>query len=292
MDTARQMNEAQATLWNGSAGQAWVEMQAQLDGVMQPFETLLTDAVAARRPDRVLDVGCGTGATTIAAASAIGAAGACVGVDVSEPMIALARARAARASAHATFVCADAQTHGFHPPRFDMLISRFGVMFFDDPVAAFANLRRAATDDAELRCFAWRGPAENPFMLVAERAAAPLLPDIPKRDPDAPGQFAFADPRRVERILAESGWTDVAIEPVDVGCGFPADQLARWFTQLGPLGRVLHDADAKTRSRIVESILPAYDAYVHGDDIRFDAAAWLVVARAARLKSASGGGHA
>jgi hypothetical protein len=160
-----------------------------------------------------------------------------------------------------------------------MIVSRFGVMFFDDPVAAFANLRRAATRDAELRFLAWRGPDENPFMLVAEQAAKPLLPGIPPRDPDGPGQFAFADPRRVERILGESGWSGIAIRPVDVGCSFPANELARWFTQLGPLGRALHEADASTRDRVIESVRAAYDPYVHDDEIRFDAAAWLVVAR-------------
>jgi SAM-dependent methyltransferase len=278
MQAARQTNDEQATLWNGAAGHAWVEMQALLDRVMQPFETLLVEAVAARKPSRLLDVGCGTGATTIAAAKTRGT-GACVGIDVSEPMLALARVRAGREAARATFVRADAQTHGFDPPAFDMIISRFGVMFFDDPVAAFANLRRAATKDAELRFLSWRGPAENPFMLVAERAAAPFLPGMPPRDPDAPGQFMFADARRVERILADSGWVDVVIEPADVECRFPADQLVRWFTQLGPLGRVLHEADGSARNRIIDAVRPAYDAFVHGDEIRFNAAAWLVAAR-------------
>ena len=199
MNTERQTNEEPATLWNGVAGRAWVEMQALLDQVMQPFERLLADAVAGRRPTRVLDVGCGTGATTIAAARALGSGGSCLGVDVSEPMLALARTRAEREGVGATFVRADAQTHAFERSAFEMILSRFGVMFFDDPVAAFANLRRAAAQDAELRCLTWRGAAENPFMLVAERAAAPLLPNVPPRDPDAPGQFAFADPRRRRR---------------------------------------------------------------------------------------------
>jgi SAM-dependent methyltransferase len=278
MQAARQTNDEQATLWNGAAGHAWVEMQALLDRVMQPFETLLTEAVAARKPGRLLDIGCGTGATTIAAAKTMGT-GACVGIDVSAPMLALARARAEREGARATFVRADAQTHRFDPPAFDRIISRFGVMFFDNPVAAFANLRRAATEDAELRFLSWRGPAENPFMLVAERAAAPFLPALPPRDPEAPGQFMFADARRVERILSDGGWTDVVIEPVDVECRFPADQLVPWFTQLGPLGRVLHGADAETRNRIIDAVRPAYDAFVHGDEVGFNAAAWLVVAR-------------
>jgi hypothetical protein len=124
-------------------------------------------------------------------------------------------------------------------------------------------------------------------MLVAERAAAPLLPNVPPRDPDAPGQVAFADPRRVARILGESGWTGIEVRPGDVGCGLPADELVRWFTQLGPLGRVLHDADAQTRSRVIESVRSAYDPFVRGNEIRFDAAAWLIAARAPAAAGAS-----
>ena len=142
---------------------------------------------------RVLDVGCGTGSTTLAVARLLGAKGRCTGIDISEPMIAAARARAEREGTPASFIRADAQTHAFEPASFDMIISRFGVMFFDDSVRAFANLRRAARDDAELRFIAWRSAAENPFMTTAERAAAPLLPNLPARRPDAPGQFAFAD---------------------------------------------------------------------------------------------------
>jgi hypothetical protein len=125
-------------------------------------------------------------------------------------------------------------------------------------------------------------------MLVAERAAAPLLPNLSARDPNGPGQFAFADPRRVERLLADSGWADAAIRSIDVGCRFPADALVHWFTRLGPLGRVLDATDARTRSHVIESVRSAYDAYVHGNEIRFDAASWLVVAHSAPR---SGGAH-
>jgi len=280
MNVVRQANGEQATMWNGVAGHAWVETQALLDRVLEPFEKLLTEAVAASAPARLLDVGCGTGATTIAAARRIGSAGRCLGVDISQPMIEAARAKAHSAGVPAEFVRADAQTHAFDRARFDMIISRFGVMFFDDTVEAFANLRRAATDDAELRLFVYRTPAENPFMLTAERAAAPLLPSMPARDPDAPGQFVFADPRHVERILADGGWTDVDIQPVDVACRFPEGELVRWFTQLGPLGRVLNETDEHTRAQIVAAVRAAFDPYVHGDEVRFDAACWQIVARA------------
>src|SRR4051812_39645773 len=180
MNVMQQTGDEQTALWNGPAGRAWVETQELLDQVFKPFENLLVEAVSAGSvKGRVLDVGCGTGGTTVAAARLFGAKGCCTGIDISEPMVGVAQARAERESLPARFICANAQGHAFAPGSFDMIISRFGVMFFDDPVRAFANLRRAAMDNAEFRFIAWRSAAENPFMTTAERAAAPLLPNVP-----------------------------------------------------------------------------------------------------------------
>jgi SAM-dependent methyltransferase len=268
----------QEQLWNGPSGQAWVESQELLDGTFRPFEELLVEAAAARSPRRLLDVGCGTGSTTLAIARRLGKGTRCIGLDISEPMLALARARAGREGSPAEFVRADAQTHPFEPAAVDLIVSRFGVMFFDDPVAAFANLRRAATADGALRLIAWRSAAENPFMTTAERAAAPLLPELPARNPDGPGQFAFANAQRVHAILEESGWTGIAIRPLDVECAFPARELPSYLTRLGPVGRVLQDADERTRATVIEAIRPAYDPYIQGTDVRFVAACWMISA--------------
>ena len=270
----------QAALWNGPSGHAWVEAQETLDQMLKPFEDLLLAGIPAGAAHAVLDVGCGTGSTTLAVARTLGSAGHCTGIDISEPMLALARVRAARDGANATFVCADAQRHAFEPATFDAIVSRFGVMFFDDAVAAFANLRRAARPDATLRFVAWRGATENPFMTTAERAAAPLLPQLPPRQPDAPGQFFFGSRERVHATLTSSGWTDVAIDAEDVTCEFPARALEAYLTRLGPVGTVLRDADEATRARVTQTIRPAFDRYIQGDVLRFTGACWLATARA------------
>src|SRR4051812_37882523 len=194
MESARRTPDGQAARWKGPAGHAWVEGQAVLDGVLKPFGDLLLEAVSAEPGEHVLDVGCGTGGTTVAVAERLGPTGGCVGIDISEPMITAARTRAEQAGAPVSFIQADVQDHAFEPAAFDAVMSRFGVMFFEDPVRAFSTLRRAARDEARLRFITWRGPAENPFMTTAERAAAPILPELPTRRPDQPGQFAFADP--------------------------------------------------------------------------------------------------
>lgn len=280
MDVAPRSSNEQPALWNGTAGCAWVDAQETLDRMYQPFEDLLVDAILAGAPRRVLDVGCGTGSTTVAVARRLGADGECVGVDISEPMLAAARARAEREGARATFIRADAGTHPFEPASFDAIMSRFGVMFFDDPVAAFENLRRAAEAGAELRFIAWRSPEDNPFMTTAERAAAPLLPNVPPRVADAPGQFGFANKARVRRILEDGGWKAIDIWPVDVVCTFPESELTRYAARFGPLGRVLEEADETTRIRAMEAVRAAFEPFVHGTEVRFVAACWMVGAKA------------
>ena len=277
MDATHPIDDEQTTLWNGVAGQAWVDAQDVLDRMFQPFEDLLVEEVSAASARRVLDVGCGTGSTTLAAARVAGATA--VGIDISEPMLALARDRAEREHARATFLRADAQTHAFEPASVDLIISRFGVMFFEDPTRAFGNLRRAASG-GQLRAITWRSPAENPFMTTAERAAAPLLPALPARRPDAPGQFAFADADRVRRILDDSGWRDIDLRPIDVTCALPERDLARYVTRLGPVGRVLPGLDERSRAEIIDTVLAAFAPYAHGGEVRYTAACWMVVARA------------
>ncbi len=281
MYEANPPNRDQAALWNDASGPIWVEMQHVLDGMLAPLEARLMEEAFPGEGGRVLDIGCGAGATTLSMARRLGPTGRCLGVDISGPLVAAARARAAAEGlASAAFVQADAQTYGFEPDCFDAVISRLGVMFFDDPAAAFANIRRAARRKAKLSFVAWRSPAENPFMTTAARAAAPLLPHLPAPDPGAPGQFAFADRDRVQRILDVSGWTDVDIRPIDVSSGVAERDLLTYVTRLGPVGLALRDVDAPTRARTAEAVRAAFDPYVRDGAARFTAACWLVNARA------------
>ena len=276
MNSTRDIQNEQTARWNGAAGRAWVDAQDLLDRLFSPFEELLVDAARAASARSVLDVGCGTGSTTLAVARALAGTGRSIGVDISEPMITLARTRAAREQIPAEFILADAQVYRFEPASVDMVMSRFGVMFFSDPVQAFSNLRRAARPGAALQLIVWRSAAENSFMTTAERAAASLLPNLPSRPSDGPGQFAFADRDRVYAILHDSGWAGIDIQPLDVACTLSEPDLLRYVTRLGPVGLVLQDADDDTRTRIAASIRGAYDSYVHGDQVHFTAACWMI----------------
>lgn len=266
---------SQQELWNTTGGNAWVDLRELLDGMFRGIETLLVEGVDTGQ--RALDVGCGTGGTTLAVARRTGQA---TGIDISAPMIAVARAEATAGSMPADFLCADAQQYGFEPASFDALVSRFGVMFFEDAGAAFANLRRAARSGGTLRFFAWRTAEENPFMTAAEHAVGAQLPAPPPRKPDDPGQFAFADAERVRALLGGAGWQDIRIVPRDVPCAFPQRDLERYATMMGPVGRALPRLDAAARAAIVPQAVAAFAPFVDGDTVRYTAACWDVSATA------------
>ena len=281
MTVAQHVNRDQSALWNEGSGRTWVELQNVLDDTLAPFEKLLIEEAFPGEGGRVLDIGCGAGATTLAMARRLGPNGLCLGVDISEPLTAAAKARAAseRVSS-AAFVQADAQTHEFEPNGFDSVISRLGVMFFDDPVAAFANIKRAARPRAKLRFVAWRGPADNPFMTAASKAAGPLLPNISTPDPHAPGRFAFADADRVRHILEASGWKDVDVRAVDLPGNIAEKDLLPYATKLGPVGIALRDVDESTRARVTTVVRKAFEPYIQNGAARFTMACWLASAHA------------
>lgn len=277
--TENKPNQAQTALWNDEGGRTWVDLQDMLDRLFQPFAALLVDAAVAARGGRVLDVGCGAGGTTLAVAKALGPDSRCTGIDISAPLIAMARARAAaEGAANVTFIEADAQTHGFSAGSFDTVISRLGVMFFDDPEAAFANLRRAARSEAQLAFLAWRSRDENSFMTAAERAAAAVVTELAIRGNDGPGQFGLASGERVKAILEASGWTSIEVRAVDIACSLPVADLAIYVTRMGPYGRVRNTLDETVRTRADSAVLAAFDSYVAGEHVRFTSACWLVTA--------------
>ena len=281
MPQSTQPNTQQAALWNDASGKAWVEMQPILDGVLAPFESLVVDAGYPGKGGTVLDIGCGAGATTLAMARRVGNDGRCVGLDISQPLVALATRRArVEEVANASFEVGDAQAYAFESGRFDAVVSRFGVMFFDDPVVAFCNIRQAARRGGKLAFVAWRSPRENDFMTTAGRAAAPFLPQAPVPDPEAPGQFAFADGTRVRRILERSGWSSIKVEQADVPCQITESHLMTYVTRLGPVGAALREVDQATAEKITAALPAAFKPFVADGKAHFIAACWLVTALA------------
>ncbi len=277
--SAKNSDRDMAAYWD-RAGRVWVEHQALLDRIMAPIAQAVVDAAGPVNGGTVLDIGCGSGATTFMAAWRTGPTGRAVGVDISPALVELARRRAGEDGVEGVeFLLADAQTHAFEP-AFDTMVSRFGVMFFPDPVAAFANLRTALKPGGKLAFAAWRSPEENPLSQVPLQAAAPFLPETPKFEKDAPGRFAFADQGRVRGILAEAGWREIEIAPLDTEAPLSFDELLTMSLRVGPLNPILKDADEDLRDTVWDAVAIALEPYVKDGVAQMTSACWLVTAKA------------
>ena len=280
-----QDNTAQIAYWNDRAAVTWTTFQERLDTLFEPLTALALDAAAPAPGERIIDVGCGCGATVLALAGRVGATGQVLGLDISEPMAARARERIGAAGlTNARVVVSDAAVHAFPPDSADLLFSRFGVMFFADPTAAFANLRGAIRQGGRLLCAAWRPLADNPWFIVPQQAARPLLPPQPPADPNAPGPFAFADPDRTLGIFSDAGWHDVALTRHDVPMRFAAagevDQATEFATRVGALARMLAEVDPALHPRVRSAVADALRAYDSPAGIMLSGSIWLISARA------------
>ncbi len=258
-------NEDARAQWAGDMGGVWARRQADLDALMAQVLDLLMDRAGLVPGMAALDVGCGAGATTLAAAQAVGPEGRVTGLDPSAPLLAIGRSRAA-GFGNVAFAEGDAETDAAPGGPFDAAISRFGVMFFDDPVAAFANIARQLAHGAGLTFAAWAGAAENPWFAVPARVVAARFGAEPQGDPDAPGPTAFRDPVRVTGLLARAGLREAAGEPVDVTLRHPggAAALAALGLEVGPAGRRLRlaeggAADREALRRDLEAAFAPYD---------------------------------
>jgi SAM-dependent methyltransferase len=250
------------------------------------FGEAAIEAAAPATGERVLDVGCGAGATSLALAARVGAAGQVLGVDISEPLIDRARALAPQ-DTPARFRVADASSAELPEGAFDILFSRFGVMFFDDPTGAFAHMRRALRPGGRVAFVCWRGPAENDWVRLPMGAIKDIVPPIAPPDPEAPGPFSFADQGRVARILTAAGFTDIAIAPFDASIPFgegrtrdaAIDDAVKMAFEVGPLARALADQSDDIRARAWAAVRAAFAGLPGERSVMMGGAVWLVMAR-------------
>jgi len=277
-------NAEQVEYWNSKVGDTWARMQERLDRSFTPVTAALLALAAPRSGEHVLDIGCGSGEIALAVDAAVGEEGTVLGLDISEQLLARARARAEELLSEAEFRNADAASFA-EEDGFDLLVSRFGVMFFADPVAAFANLHARAASGGRLVFACWQPPADNFWVALPVQLTADLLPPPAPADPHAPGPFAFADPERVAAILTAAGWQDVVFHDLPFGMVIgdgddPVAAAVHFTMRIGPVARALRDAGPDAEAAAKARFAEAFASYRDGDTVALPAKAWLVTARA------------
>ncbi|MGH9080278.1 MAG: class I SAM-dependent methyltransferase [Acidimicrobiales bacterium] len=275
-------NEAQIEHWNSTEARQWVDQQLEYDRQLEPYGRALLHAAGIGARSNVLDVGCGCGSTTILAARG---AKETVGVDISTPMIDRARTNARREGVtDVEFLVADAQTHRFMPDRFDIGISRFGVMFFDDPEAAFSNIGAALRPGGRLVFCCWQSLSRNDWLLLPGMAAAEHLPLPPMQE--GPGPFSLADPDFVAGLLETAGFAAVIVESVErpllMGGGGTVEGALEFLMHTGMARALFRAADPDRAERARSAVREVLTDHHQSDGVRLGSACWMVGARRER----------
>ncbi|HWT07192.1 MAG TPA: class I SAM-dependent methyltransferase [Xanthomonadales bacterium] len=283
--SASDPNAEQIAYWNDEAGARWTTIQRRVDELFGGLTAAAIDSADPRPGESVLDVGCGCGATVLELARRVGSAGHVVGVDVSRPMLDLANERVRAAGLRmVTLHLADAATYPFREAEFELAFSRFGIMFFGDPVTAFANIRRSLRAGGRLAGVVWRPLADNPWFAVPLAAATRYVAPPAPQDPEAPGPMSFADPSRVKRILSEAGFSGIELQRRDVMMKLSGpnelETAAEFATQVGPASRVLVGATAAAQVAAKAAIRDALAEYDGAGGVALPGSVWFVTARA------------
>lgn len=276
-------NADQIAYWNGPGGQRWTDRQQMQDILLAPVADILIDRAHVRAGERIVDIGCGCGAIAIALAGKVGHTGRVLGVDVSAPMLQQAR-QVAPKDAPVDFVLAEATVYPFEPASADLLVSRFGVMFFAEPAVSFANMRKVLRRSGRLTFVCWREPRENPWLMAPLQAVYQHVPRLPQLGPEDPGPFSFASEQRVRRILAEAGFSGVAMEPhdlaLDIAIGRGLDAAVESAVEIGPASRALEGQPAELREASKRSIRQVLAPFTRGQSVLLPASIWIVKASA------------
>ena len=268
--------------WSGPGGQQWARYNDFTEHLLAPVTATLLAATAAKPGERIVDTGCGCGMLALALAKQVGPKGFVLGIDVSAAMLAVGR-RATPSGAKVELVEADATTYKFAARDFDLLVSRHGVMFFADPVRAFANLRTALKPSGRLIFSCFREPKLNPWAMAPLQAAYQFVPPLPRPGPEDPSPFAFADEGRVQRILGGAGFADITLTPhdlmFDIGAGRGLDGAVANMVEIGPGSRALDGQSDETRTKAIGAIRAALAPFVTGNAVKLGAAIWIVTAK-------------
>jgi SAM-dependent methyltransferase len=275
------VNALQIEYWNGPAGDRWAELADDQDKKLEAVGLAAMDACDIQPGHTVLDTGCGSGTTTFEIAHRVGAKGRVLGVDISGPMLDFGRTRLEALDIDTvTFDNKDVATYPCEARTFDRAFSRFGVMFFVDPIAAFTNIRSGMKSGGQIAFVCWQVLKKNPWMEIPFNIALQYLPAPPPTGPEDPGPMSFADPDRVRRILSDAGFDNINIESLEtkLPCESDARAAAGNLVQVGAAARLLNNAPENIKTRVEEELQDAISEFQTDNGIMIDSATWIVSA--------------
>ncbi len=274
-------NAPQIEYWNGPAGDRWAKLADSQDIMLEALGSAAIDACDIRSGHTVLDIGCGSGTTTIETARMVGPEGRVVGIDISTPMLEIGRARLqSLETLSVTFDNKDAAIHPFEKNSFDRVLSRFGVMFFVEPIAAFANIRSGMKSGGRMAFVCWQALENNPWLEIPFKIALQYVPAPPPPDPEAPGPMAFSDPDRIRRILSGAGFAEIDTASLETTLPVGSDvrTTAQRLAQLGSAARLPSDASEDIKSKVEEDLSKRLAEFQTEQGVLMDSATWIVSA--------------
>ena len=280
----KEINQDQKEFWNNEKGKIWVALEKKIDAMLSPLGDEALKSLAPENGENIIDIGCGTATTSLKIADLVGDKGSVTGVDISKPILECARQKAKENSvSNIEFILADAQNHKYLVNSYDAIFSRFGVMFFEDPVAAFANLIKGLKSGGRLAFICWAEPSVNDWIETSTNVASRFLELPPKAAPREPGPFAFEDPVYLRKILSDAGWKKITIENYCTTnlVGKTIEEAADFLSRMGPMSIPFENAEETVKIKVIDALKDCFSNYLTETGVEMNFNSWIVTANKA-----------
>ena len=275
------INQEQKEFWNEKKGEIWVSLESKIDKMLGPLGDQAIKILKPKVGEKILDIGCGTGSTSQTLSKFVGESGIITGIDISKPILNFAqKQKENKRIKNINFIQADAQNHKFSDLNYDAVFSRFGIMFFEDPISAFKNIKKSLSCNGRLTFVCWSKSEDNDWMNLSSNVASQFLELPPKANPKEPGPFAFEDYFYMEEILIKSGWKNIKIKAYkeNIVIGKTLDYAADFLSRMGPMSVPFENANKQTKEKVISALKECYSKYFTTKGVEFHFSSWIVSA--------------